>query len=387
MKPIEALSIVAAAVAATATEAGGWSSTPINEQNCGATDWPIWKGKIRDLIDYHDGALDALDGKIVKPYPLPEGASTEDEKKHKEKSDFFRKANSYAKSMITTAVTDSAYQKIMDKETAHDTWEALKNQFEATPMDKVFRICNEFFAFSWNPEKKGKPGGFFYHSTKGASSGFRSIWSEILYHSQLQEKGTLDQELQKWKKDGHPKPSYQNAEQGNCAEPTLTLVSVHNSVFASEANSEVDWWIDNGATKHVVKTVKYFEHFEKFENPSWIRADGNETLPALGQGTIKVKTIVNVLAAQDNNPSSRFESSATKCTLKINDKIVLVGAREIGGTLYRAAIEPILPERNVDVNVATSGTSIIQLYHERWGHQDKNHIKDMLKRDMHSSQA
>ncbi|KAH8309915.1 hypothetical protein KR059_009012 [Drosophila kikkawai] len=206
----------------------------------GATDWPIWKRKIRDLIDYHDGALDALDGKIIKPDPLPEGASTVDEKKHKEMSDYFRKANSYAKSMITTAVTDSVYQKIMDKETAHDTWEALKNQFEATAKDQVFRICNEFFAFSWNP----------------------------------------------------------------------------------------------------------------------------------------------VLAAQDNNPSSRFESSATKCSLKINDKIVLVGAREVGGTLYRAAIEPILPERNVDVNVVTSGTSIIQLYHERWGHQDKNHIKDMLKREM-----
>ncbi|XP_044573543.1 uncharacterized protein LOC123257708 [Drosophila ananassae] len=97
----------------------------------------------------------------------------------------------------------------------------------------------------------------------------------------------------KWKKDGRRKPSYQNAEQGNCAEPTVTLVSVHNGVFAAEANSEVDWWIDNGATKHVVKTAKYFEHFEKFENPSWIRAAGNETLSALVQGTIKVKTIVN----------------------------------------------------------------------------------------------
>ncbi|XP_041673691.1 uncharacterized protein LOC121529788 [Drosophila eugracilis] len=213
----------------------------------------------------------------------------------------------------------------------------------------------------------------------------------------------------KWKKDGRPKPSYQN-EQGNCAEPTLTLVSVHNSVFAAEANSEVDWWIDNGATKHVVKTAKYFEHFEKFENPSWIRAAGNETLSALGQGTIKAKTIVNgkilflslknvwfvpnimknlfsVLAAQDNNPSSRFESSATECTLKINDKIILVGAREVGGTLYRAAIEPILPERNVDVNVATSGTSILQLYHERLGHMAKNHIKDMLKRVAFASLA
>ena len=97
----------------------------------------------------------------------------------------------------------------------------------------------------------------------------------------------------KWKQDGRPKPKNQDAEQGNCAEPTLTLASVHNGVFAAEANSGVDWWIDNGATKHVVKSAKYFEHFEKFENPSRIRAAGNEILSALGQGTIRVKTIVD----------------------------------------------------------------------------------------------
>ncbi|KPU74550.1 uncharacterized protein Dana_GF27077 [Drosophila ananassae] len=296
----------------------------------GATDWPIWKRKIRDLIDYHDGALDALDGKIVKPDPLPEGASTADEKKHKEKSDFFRKANSYAKSMITTAVTDSVYQKIMDKETAHDT---TKENDEKESQE----------AFSTTAKKE-------HHQDSGASG---RRFDTCRY---CKKKGHWVRNCIKWKKDGRPKQSYQNAEQGNCAEPTVTLVSVHNGVFSTEANSDVDWWIDNGATKHVVKTAKYFEHFEKFENP--------------------------ILAAQDNNPSSRFESSATECTLKINDKIVLFGAREVGGILYRAAIEPILPERNVDVNVATSGTSILQLYHERWGHQDKNHIKDMLKREM-----
>ncbi|KPU81756.1 uncharacterized protein Dana_GF21660 [Drosophila ananassae] len=311
----------------------------------GATDWPIWKRKIRDLIHYHDGALDALDGKIVKPDPLPEGASTADKKKHKEKSDFFRKANSYAKSMITTAVTDSVYQKIMDKETAHDTWEALKNQFEATAKDQNKRNDEKESqeAFSTTAKKE-------HHQDSGASG---RRFDTCRY---CKKKGHWVRNCIKWKKDGRPKPSYQNAEQGNCAEPTVTLVSVHNGVFAAEANSGDDWWIDNGATKHVVKTAKYFEHFEKFENP--------------------------ILAAQDNNPSSRFESSATECTLKINDKIVLVGARKVGGTLYRAAIEPILPERNVEVNVATSETSILQLYHERWGHQDKNHIKDMLKREM-----
>lgn len=30
------------------------------------SDWPIWKIKIRDLLDYHEGALDDIDKKVVK---------------------------------------------------------------------------------------------------------------------------------------------------------------------------------------------------------------------------------------------------------------------------------------------------------------------------------
>ena len=96
------------------------------KQLSGLTEWPIWKRKLRDLIDYHDGALDALDGKIVEPEPLEKGATAAEIRGHKDKCDFFRKANSYAKSMNTDAVLDSVYQKITDKEMAHDTWEALK---------------------------------------------------------------------------------------------------------------------------------------------------------------------------------------------------------------------------------------------------------------------
>jgi hypothetical protein len=54
----------------------------------GETDWPIWKRKIRDLLDYHDGALDAIDGSFVKPEPLQVGAADNVVKEHKMKSDF-----------------------------------------------------------------------------------------------------------------------------------------------------------------------------------------------------------------------------------------------------------------------------------------------------------
>jgi hypothetical protein len=55
----------------------------------GETDWPIWKRKIRDLLDYHEGALDAIDGRLVTPEPLQVGAEDNVVKEHKIKSDFF----------------------------------------------------------------------------------------------------------------------------------------------------------------------------------------------------------------------------------------------------------------------------------------------------------
>ena len=74
----------------------------------GEADWPIWKRKIRDLLDYHEGTLDIIDNKLEKPKALHRAP------RKKEKSELYRKANSYAKSIITV------YHKIMDKETAHD---------------------------------------------------------------------------------------------------------------------------------------------------------------------------------------------------------------------------------------------------------------------------
>ncbi|KAF2904382.1 hypothetical protein ILUMI_01791, partial [Ignelater luminosus] len=132
-------------------------------------DWPMWKRKIRDLLDYHEGALDVIDGKLKKPDALASLATEDKVKKHNEQSDLFRKANSYAKSMIASAVTDTAYQKIMDQETALKAWEALKVHYEATSKDQLFNICSDFFKFGWT-------------STDDVSTHFaklKSMWHEI----------------------------------------------------------------------------------------------------------------------------------------------------------------------------------------------------------------
>lgn len=65
------------------------------------------------------------------------------------------------------------------------------------------------------------------------------------------------------------------------------------------------------------------------------------------------------------NPNSKFTSSVIRCSLEVNGKQLLYGTRRQHGTLYKAAIKPILPERIAEVNTVAEDISTLQLYHER----------------------
>lgn len=40
----------------------------------------------------------------------------------------------------------------------------------------------------------------------------------------------------------------------------------------------------------------------------------------------------------------------------------------------------IVPEQKAEINVVDADISMLQLYHERWGHQDKRYLKEMLEK-------
>lgn len=463
----------------------------------GESDWPLWKHKIRDILDYHEGALDSIDGKITKPEPLAADATTAQTKEHKEKSELYRKANSYAKSMITSAVTDAVYQKIMDKETARDAWEALKQHFEASSKDQLFKICTDFFAFSWTIDNDvsthiAKLRSLWNELNNGLRAKgvhtlpdlllvcktlqilpksfetFRSSWmlltkeeektfdeltnqlcmfernftkiesektmSEALvvktgtqkkdnsktipFKKQFKKNGTCNycslkghwiRECKKWIADGRPPKNKTSSNSQNKVKlednttANVALISICNEVCTIEADTE-NWWIDNGATKHVTNRSDFFIEYTKFQNLHNIKAAGEECLIAEGKGKIKIaskvgeklqettltdvwyvpkisKNLFSVIAAQDKNPESEFKSSPTKCWLKVNEKVMVYGEREIGGSLFKAAIIPIVPKA-AEVNKAVADNSTLQLYHERWGHQDKRHIKALLEKEL-----
>jgi len=72
----------------------------------GESDWGVWKRgvwKVRDLLDYHEGCLDVLDAKVVKPEPLEATASQEVKAKYANDAKFYRKADSHAKTVLTSA--------------------------------------------------------------------------------------------------------------------------------------------------------------------------------------------------------------------------------------------------------------------------------------------
>jgi ssRNA-specific RNase YbeY (16S rRNA maturation enzyme) len=48
--------------------------------------------------------------------------------------------------------------------------------------------------------------------------------------------------------------------------------------------------------------------------------------------------------------------------------------------LYKALIEPVMPERQIEINSVIVDDSTLQLYHERFRHQDKRHIKNILEK-------
>ncbi|KAF2884792.1 hypothetical protein ILUMI_21399 [Ignelater luminosus] len=101
--------------------------------------WPVWNRKIRDHLNYHQEPLHVINGKLVKPAALSQGTTADEIKEHKEKSDLDKKANSYAKSISTSSVTDAVYKRIMDTPTACEVWIALKEQFEVFSGDQQDR--------------------------------------------------------------------------------------------------------------------------------------------------------------------------------------------------------------------------------------------------------
>ncbi|KAK7603621.1 hypothetical protein V9T40_003620 [Parthenolecanium corni] len=222
-------------------------------------------------------------------------------------------------------------------------------------------------------------------------------------------KGHWLRQCSRWKADGEPPyPARAGGTSGRKPSATVSetdtkmaLATVSSDVFSASTNDK--WWVDNGATKHITNNFSWFTLYEPFVNKSTVTAAGKEVLRARGSGTIEVanyfkgkletfslnnvwyvpeisRNLFSVLAAHDRNPSSRFESNQHSCRFIVGSKIVFAGKREPFGTLYEASFHTVHPE-DVCANVVEND-QMLQLYHERWGHMDKRHVRNKLQSEL-----
>ncbi|KAF7274765.1 hypothetical protein GWI33_012564 [Rhynchophorus ferrugineus] len=276
-----------------------------------ATEWPMWKRKIPDLLDYHERALDAIDGKLVKPDVLPAGADDKMVKNHKVQSNLYRKANSYGKFMITSSVTDTVYQKIMDKETAYEVWEALKQNFEASSKDQLFKIYTDFFAFSLDSGRRYR--NTHYKIDRNDMRTFEELKEQLYMFERnftkvndvkveqevlvgkstcnyRKQPGHCIRQCQKWIADGQP---FKNAKLKNQKDKTVKTNTVVLTSWGEIFSAEVDennWRIVNGAIKHVTNRLDYFVRYEVFSQPQCIKSAGKELLNAYGKSSVLINS-------------------------------------------------------------------------------------------------
>ncbi|GFU93753.1 integrase catalytic domain-containing protein [Trichonephila clavipes] len=308
---------------------------------------------------------------MKRPESIDVEAQESVRKHHKEHCDLYKKANSYAKSMIASTVTDAVYQKIMDKETAFEAWEALKQLLKIS----CLKFAHSFFAFSWAPGEDVS-----IHIAK-----LRSLWNELNNGFQAREEATKSErpkqeskyksksrkedscnyrkrkghwvkDCRKWISDERPPMSKLSDTHSNTVSVNITLMSMSEEVCTSET-SPISYWIDTGATRHVTR--------------SGVRRGPPPTVHRVSRLKAEMNYTKSLGTKRDREKERKWVSGAAKRKSCIQP-----------GLKFRANFEPILPKEMIEVHTVLADSSLLQLYQERWGHQDKRHIRSMLEKEL-----
>jgi transposase InsO family protein len=202
----------------------------------------------------------------------------------------------------------------------------------------------------------------------------------------------------KWIADGRP-PKSSNPEPGT----NMTLVSITSTVMNSESSNK-DWYVDNGATSHITNDKNSFRTLEPFSTTHSVTTANGEKIEAIGKGTVEIeaavggrwnkitltdvwcvpsiqKNLFSVLAAQDKRQNSEFISTTETCNFKVDGLVQLIGVCDRFGGLYKLAVRSTKTSSLDEVNV-TGTNNLLQLYHERFGHQNKRHVKSLLSKEL-----
>ncbi|GFQ75380.1 retrovirus-related Pol polyprotein from transposon TNT 1-94 [Trichonephila clavata] len=164
--------------------------------------------------------------------------------------------------------------------------------------------------------------------------------------------------------------------------------------------SEV-WITDSGASAHMTKHKNYFVDFTKFVSPKPVYVGNSDAIVAYGHGTVNIEIKVNskwekhhltevwyvpdisknlFSISQTLKRGFKFQASKDECSLLRDGRVRLKGVRTVHG-LYALEIRVLYPKVCVAAEVCVaSADQSLQLWHERLCHQNKAHVKDILRK-------
>lgn len=119
----------------------------------------------------------------------------------------------------------------------------------------------------------------------------KSFKTNVVCHY-CKKKGHVIKFCRNWIANGRPpKKSEENQNQDAKVVTNVALVTICSEAYSMQVDED-NWWIDNGATKHLTNSSKYFIDFEAFKVPHVIKAAGKEILTAVGSGSIRILSTV-----------------------------------------------------------------------------------------------
>ncbi|UYV78997.1 hypothetical protein LAZ67_17000580, partial [Cordylochernes scorpioides] len=158
-----------------------------------------------------------------------------------------------------------------------------------------------------------------------------------------------------------------------------------------------DIWIgDSGATNHITRNASFYTSYKDFPTQQTVKVGSNLYICITIETCVKGKwqthyltdvwyvpnfsrNVMSLQSTLDKGFEMKMDKKGCKLFKTTTGEVIVEGKRLPGG-LYGMLITSIKPENAAEVNLAkTQNVNMLQLWHERFGHQNKRHVQKWLK--------
>ena len=155
------------------------------------------------------------------------------------------------------------------------------------------------------------------------------------------------------------------------------------------------WWIDSGASQHIIHEKGGMESYTTFRKPLQVRIADNTILYAYGKGNrsltvfnekvnITLKDVLYVPKLRNKllslpsmtEKSVEVQINGQSCKIIINDEVYSIGHKH--GKLYKLNLEP----QHSCCYGSTDVNNDLQLWHNRYGHIGYDNLKLLYNTSM-----